>query len=157
FLLSCWRPTEATNDRTRGSLSRGNADETEPAASPGFAERPDLGQERPGRARLVREMPGLIGDRRRLDEENSVSSLEAFAGPGEGDERVDRDRGNVDTLRPHLARDRFGENALRRLRWREAGEAWLAAQCRGVAGRYQRPALRRHLGRCPARQMQQRH
>ena len=63
----------------------------------------------------MREVPGLIGDRRRLDEEIVASAFEAFSGPGEVDHGIDHDIGDMNPLRPHLTRDRFGEDTLRRL------------------------------------------
>ena len=78
--------------------------------------------------------------------------------PRHVDDRIDHDVGDVHALRPEIARHRLGEDALRRLGGREAGEVRLAAQRRRVAGRDERAAgPPRSCRREPAREMQERH
>src|SRR4029077_15921927 len=64
----------------------------------------------------------------------------------------------VDTLRTQIARDRLGENPLRRLGRRETGETWLTPQCRGIAGgNYRAFAGADHRRSKPPREVQQPH
>src|ERR1700741_2579182 len=127
------------------------------APSPALPVRPQLRQKRPCRARLMREMPGFVRNRGRLYEEIVRLALEALAGPREVDHGIDHEIGHVNALRADLTGDRFGENALRGLGRREAGEVGLAAYSRGVAGADQRAAIAEHLRRSPACEMQKRH
>src|SRR2546421_2701179 len=76
--------------------------------SPFFPEWAKLGQERPCRAVLVMEMPQLVGDRRRPDEEVIGRIAHAFAHPRHVDHGVDQDVADVDAARSEIARDRFG-------------------------------------------------
>jgi hypothetical protein len=55
-----------------------------------------------------------------------------LARPGEVDHRIDQHIGGMDVLRTDFARDRLGEDALRRLGRREACEIRLAAERRGI-------------------------
>src|SRR3954451_21000298 len=77
-------------------------------ASPGLTERPHLDVERPRRAVLMRDVPDLVGDRRRLDEEGVRGTGVHLAGPGEIDDGIDHQVGDVDALLTEVARHRFG-------------------------------------------------
>jgi glycolate oxidase len=125
---------------------------------PRLAERPDLDVEGPGRAVLMRDVPDFIGNRRRLDEEVVGPILEARARPRDVDHRVDDEIGDMHPLWSEVARHRLGQDALRRLGRREAGEAGLAAQRRGVAGDDDGALARAlHRRRQPAHDMEQAH
>jgi hypothetical protein len=96
--------------------------------SPALCERSRLGQKRPCGTRLVREVPGFVHNRRRLNEELIRPVLEALPRPGHVDDGIDHEIGDVDALRPHLARDRFRKDTSRGLGRREASEIRLVAQ-----------------------------
>src|SRR5579863_10589099 len=100
---------------------------------PALAEGPYFDVERPGGPVLMRSVKNLVGDGRRLDEEAVGPILEALARPRHVDHRVDDDIGDMHALRSHVACDRLGQDALRRLGRREAGKAGTAPQCRRIA------------------------
>src|SRR5206468_7704981 len=102
--------------------------------SPGLAKWPELDVERPGRAVLMRDVPDFLGDRRGLDEELVRGVREHLPRPLEVDDRVDHHVCDVYALGPDLAGDRFREDPLCRFGRREAREAGLPADRRGVAG-----------------------
>ena len=78
--------------------------------------------------------------------------------PRQIDDRIDHDVGDVHPLRPEVARHRLGQDALRRLGGREAGEVRLSTQRRRVAGRDDGAGTRLdHRRREPAGEMQQPH
>lgn len=98
------------------------------------------------------------GNRRRRDEEVVLGVGPALALPGHVDGRVDDQVGNVHALGPQVARQRFSQDTLRRLGWREAGKCCLAPLRRGVGGDDQRALAglhHRRLGK--PRQVEQRH
>src|SRR3546814_8644763 len=103
---------------------------------------PDLCKERPGVARLVREVEDVVGDRRRRNEEVVGLVGQAFALPGQVDYRIDNEIGDMHALGPKIARQRFRQDALRGLGRREARETRLAAQGGGVAGDEDRTSTR---------------
>ncbi len=80
------------------------------------------------------DVPDLLRNRLRLDEEVVRSLRPALPRPFEVDHRIDHQIGDVDAPRPQIARHRLGENPLRRLGRREPRKAGLATQCRRVAG-----------------------
>jgi hypothetical protein len=57
---------------------------------------------------LMHEVPDLLGDRRRFDEELIRRVGPPLARPGEVDHRIDQHIGDMDALGPDLARDRLG-------------------------------------------------
>ena len=88
-----------------------------------------------GAAVLLKDMPDLVRDGGGFDEEAVGGVRVTFARPGDVDDGVDHDIGDVDALGASVARDRLGEDALRRLGGREAGELGASALGGGVAGR----------------------
>src|SRR5665213_2729511 len=118
----------------------------------------DLGEERPGVPRLVREMMDFGCDRSGRDEEIVRRVGHALALPRHVDHRVDDEIGNVDALWPQVARERFRKDALRGFRRRKAGEGGAPTLRRGVPGHDQRafPGCD-HCGRRQPRQVEQRH
>src|SRR5438552_18796639 len=137
---------------------RSNRLEAERLRSPGLAEGPHLGQERPGRTWLVGDVPDLFGDVGWLDETVIRFVRESRAGPRQVDDRVYHHEGRMHAPRPHLAGNGLGQNSLRRLGWRQAGKAGLAAEGRGVARDQQSSApCGLHPRRRPPGQVQQGH
>src|SRR3954447_8106567 len=116
---------ESLGDRAEPLIKRN--DPHGAARLPLLAERPDLDIERPGGARLMRDVPDLRRDVARLDEKVVGRIRAHLAGPGDIDHGVDDDVSDVDALRSELARDRFGQHALSGLARRKAGKIRLAA------------------------------
>src|SRR5258708_7884866 len=100
--------------------------------SPGLAERADLDIERPCATVLMRDVPDLLGDRCRFDEERVRPVGPPLARPGEVDHRINQHVGDMDAFGPELAPDRLGEDALRGFRRGKAGEVRLAAERRRI-------------------------
>src|SRR4030095_3204172 len=71
---------------------------------PGFAERADLDVEGPRRARLVHDVPDLLGDVGRFDEELVGLVAAQPARPFQIDDRVDDDIRDMHALRTEKAR-----------------------------------------------------
>src|SRR3546814_20473077 len=83
--------------------------------SPWFVKRPDLCKERPGVARLVREVEDFVGDRRRRNEEVVGLVGQAFALQGQVDSRIDNEIGDMQALGLKIARQRFPQKARQRV------------------------------------------
>src|ERR1700722_17132255 len=94
---------------------------------PALNERPQFDVERPRAARLVRDMPDLVRDRRGLDEELVGAFGPALPGPLKVDHGIDDDVSDVYTLGTQVARHGLGEDPLCRLGWREPRQSSLAA------------------------------
>src|SRR5215475_8061323 len=82
----------------------------------------------------MHEMPDLVRDRARLDEEFVGPIVVTLPGPLKIDHRVDNDIGYVNALWTQLASNRFSQDPLRRFGGCETCETALAPQCRCIAG-----------------------
>src|SRR5271169_645435 len=127
-------------------------------SSPGFAVRAQFHIERPAAAILLCQMPRLLGDGGRLDEEVVGSVLEALARPGDVDHSIYNNVGNMHSLRPKFAGHGFGQDSLRGLGWCEPGEGRLTSQGRSITRHDDVAAAGAdHRGREATRQMKQPH
>src|SRR4029077_6902898 len=128
-------------------------------SSPRLRERPDLDVERPRGPLLLGDVPRLLGDRGRLDEEKVSRRLRSHGSrPFEVDDGVNHDIRDVHAFRSDLASHRLGEDPLRRLGRCKAGELRLPSQRRRVPcdddGSFPRVD---HRGRQSPGQMEKRH
>lgn len=113
---------------------------------------PQVGLEGPRRARLHVQLPEELGDR--VGGEHAVGRKlfhalgHAFARPAVVDHAVDHDVGDVDVLRPELARHRLRHLAQAALGRRKRGELRRAAhRCRGAREKNRAFAARNHAPR----------
>jgi hypothetical protein len=67
----------------------------------------------------MRNVPRLVRDVGRLDEEIVGGVGEALTRPGDVYNSVNKNIGDMNAFGPTVTRDCFGQNALCRLRWRE--------------------------------------
>src|SRR5580692_10198903 len=126
--------------------------------SPGFAVRAQFHIERPAAAVLLRQMPRLLSDGGRLDEEFVGSVLEALARPGDVDHSIYNNIGDVHALRSEFPGHGFGQDSLRGLGWCEPGEGRLTSQGRSITGHDDAAAAGvYHRGCKPTRKIKQPH
>src|SRR5215475_4804618 len=99
--------------RRKNSGGNSNAATRGRLLSPVFAEGAQLDVERPRRARLMHDVPDLLGDLARLAEELVRLVRLQSARPFQIDDRVDDDVGDVYAFGPEEARHRLRQHALR--------------------------------------------